>query len=241
MWTPSALASEFQAYRERVWRVVEAQHRISTNRLASSLEDQRILEELADAVKPELPRDARHLHYLLASPFRYGHRSASRFRRADERPGIFYSSEHEATAIAETAYWRLRFLSRSPGLTPPRTVTEHSSFSVALRLDRLVDLTRPPLNRDADAWVSDDYAPCQALAASARMAQAQAIRSFSARDPAGRCNVALLDPAGFADRAPRTGKTWHLRIEGSPLIALAAFPSDLQARFTAEQFGLTIG
>ena len=119
MWTPSALASEFQAYDERVWRVVEAQHRISTNRLAPSLEDQRILEELADAVKPELPREARHLHYLLASPFRYGHRSASRFRRANERPGIFYSSEHEETAIAETAYWRLRFLSRSPGLTPP--------------------------------------------------------------------------------------------------------------------------
>ena len=85
------------------------------------------------------------------------------------------------------------------------------------------------------------FQSCQALAAVARAADAQAIRSVSARDPAGRCNVALLDPAGFADRAPRTGKTWHLRIEGSSLIALAAFPSDLQVRFTAEQFGLKIG
>ncbi len=241
MWTASALASELKPYAGRVWRVVEAQHRISTNRLAASLEDQRLLEELAGAVKPELPRAARDLHYLLASPFRYGHRTTSRFRRADERPGIFYSSEAEATAVAETAYWRLRFLSRSPGLAPPRTVTEHSSFSVALRLDRLVDLTTPPFADKGAAWTSDDYAECQSLATAARQVSAQAIRSPSARDPDHRCNVALLDPAGFADRTPRTGKTWHLRIEGSTLIALAAYPSDLQFRFPADRFGLTLG
>jgi hypothetical protein len=33
----------------------------------------------------------------------------SRFRRASERPGVFYASETERTAIAETAFWRLRF------------------------------------------------------------------------------------------------------------------------------------
>jgi hypothetical protein len=241
MWTASALASELKPYAGRVWRVVEAQHRISTNRLAASLEDQRLLEELAEAVKPELPRAARGLHYLLASPFRYGHRTASRFRRAEERPGIFYSSEAEATAVAETAYWRLRFLSRSPGLAPPRTVTEHSSFSVALRLDRLVDLTVPPFADEGAAWTSDDYAECQSLATSARQVSAQAIRSPSARDTERRCNIALLDPAGFADHSPRTGKTWHLRIEGSILIALAAYPSNLQFRFPADRFGLTLG
>ena len=134
MWTPTALASEARAYRGKVWRVVEAQHRISTNRLAASLEDQAQLEVLAEAVKPELPRAVQGLHYLLASPFRYGHTSASRFRRADERPGIFYASESEATAIAETAFWRFTFYSRSPGFVPPSakaslTRSENMSFS----------------------------------------------------------------------------------------------------------------
>jgi len=123
---------------------VEALHRISTNRLATNLDDQRLLEELAEEVKPQVPLNARHLQFLLASPFRYGHRQASRFRQADERPGIFYASENESTAIAETAYWRLRFFSRSPGFTPPSTTSEHFSYSVAVRTDFAIDLTAPP-------------------------------------------------------------------------------------------------
>ena len=148
MWTPTALASEFRRYRRTVWRVVEAQHRISTNRLASSLAEQQRLEELADAAKPDLPKAARGLHYLLASPFRYGHTVASRFRRPNERPGIFYASEAERTAIAETAYWRLKFVSRSPGFVPGNRTSEHLSFSVPVSLTRLTDTTRPPLVAD---------------------------------------------------------------------------------------------
>ena len=70
MWTPTALASEARLWRGDAWRVVEAQHRISTNRLADGLADQARLEMLADAVKPDLPPETRGLHYLLASPFR---------------------------------------------------------------------------------------------------------------------------------------------------------------------------
>ena len=49
MWTPTALASEARDYLGKVWRLVEAQHRISTNRLAGSLDDQARLEALAEA------------------------------------------------------------------------------------------------------------------------------------------------------------------------------------------------
>ncbi len=238
MWTPTALASEFREIRKRVWRVVEAQHRISTNRLAASVADQALLEELAEAVKPLVPKAARGLHYLLASPFRYGHRSASRFRRADEQPGIFYASEHEHGAIAESAYWRLRFFTRSPGFVPPSTVSEHSSFSVAIVASRSLDLTLPPFDADEAAWLSEDYSACQALARDARAAGAQAIRYRSARDPAGRANVALLDPVGFAETLPRSGQTWHLRIEQGRLLALAAFPATERLTFTATEFGL---
>lgn len=238
MWTPTALASELRRYRRTVWRVVEAQHRISTNRLAANLAGQKRLEELADAAKPDLPKSARCLHYLLASPFRYGHGVASRFRRANERPGIFYSSESEQTAITETAYWRLRFISRSPGFLPGNRTSEHLSFSVPVSIARLLDTTRPPLSRESERWIDPaDYSACQDLAEAARAAGGQAIRSPSARDPQG-INLALFDPACFARAEPDHGRGWHLRLEGRRLIALAAFPSGEVLEFTAERFGL---
>jgi hypothetical protein len=219
--------------------LVEAQHRISTNRLSANLDEQAELELLAEEVKPNLPENARHLDYLLASPFRYGHRQESRFRRADERPGIFYASESEATAIAEAAYWRLRFFSRSPGFDPPRTTSEHSSFSAKVASDRVIDLTEPPFTSMAAAWVApDDYTACQDLTARAREVDTHIIRTVSVRDTEHRCNVVLLDPAAFTDRSPTPGKTWHLRIEEGRLIALAAYPSKDQFVFTAKGFGL---
>lgn len=240
MWTSTELASEHCPYAGRVWRVVEAQHRISTNRLATNLDDQHTLELLAEEVKPQLPESARHLDFLLASPFRYGHRQASRFRRGGERPGIFYASERESTAIAETAYWRLRFFSRSPGFTPPSTTTEYTSFSVKLGTEHGIDLTRVPFAASADLWNDPgDYSACQELAGVAREAGTQIIRTVSVRDPARGCNVVVLDPAAFAERAPRRGKTWHLRFETGQLVALAAFPSDERFVFSDTTFGIS--
>ncbi|UAB79002.1 RES family NAD+ phosphorylase [Erythrobacter sp. SCSIO 43205] len=239
MWTPTELASEFRRYRRTVWRVVEAQHRISTNRLTSDLAEQQRLEELADDVKPDLPKLAHGLHYLLASPFRYGHKVASRFRRANERPGIFYASEAEGTAIAETAYWRLCFFSRSPGFVPGNRTSEHLSFSIPVSLTRLADTTRPPLVRDAELWLEpNNYSHCQELAASVRQAKGQAIRARSARDPEG-INLALLDPSCFTKAEPDHGRNWHLRHEGDRLTAIAAFPHGEVLSFTPDQFGLS--
>lgn len=222
-----------------MWRLVEAQHRISTGRLSASLADQDRLEALAEAVKPRLPVAARGLHYLLASPFRYGHAQESRFRRANERPGIFYASEAETTAIAEAVYWRLRFFTRSPGFVPPTTTAEHSSFSVKIEATRALDLTQPPFDADRARWTDpDDHTACQDLAVEARSADVQLIRTLSVRAPQGGCNVVVLDPAAFAARAPKTGKTWHLRFEDGQMVAIAAFPSHQRLTFTAAEFGL---
>ena len=232
--------ADFRTYTGTVWRLVEAQHRISTNRLAADVDDQALLESLVEEVKPALPKAARGLHYLLATPFRYGHAKASRFRRAGERPGIFYASEHVATAVAETAYWRLLFFSRSPGFTPPTTVVEHSAFTVPIAVERTLDLAAPPFSAQAARWMNpDDYGDCQAFAAAARAIDAQAIRYPSVRDPAHRANVALFDPAAFATPAPKIEQTWHLRYEAGEMTAFAAFPSTERFAFTFAQFGLT--
>ncbi|MDB5671824.1 MAG: hypothetical protein JWO25_2783 [Alphaproteobacteria bacterium] len=225
-------------YRRRVVRVVEGQHLISTNRLAASPEAQALLEALVEEVKPPWPEAARGLHFLLATPFRYGHRFGSRFRSAGQRPGIFYASEGIAAAIAETAYLRMRFFSRSPGAVLPATTTEYTSFSVPVRAERALDLTLPPFAGRTALWTSDDYRPCRQLAAAARAISAQAIRYRSARDPAGGINLALLDPSGFTAAAPRIEQSWHFRFVGASLAILASFPARDRFGFDFADFGL---
>lgn len=239
MWTSTALASEHRRYTGVVWRVVEAQHRISTNRLATDPGTQAVLEQLADEVKPALPHSARQLDFLLAAPFRYGHKQASRFRQAHERPGIFYSAETEATAIAEAAYWRLRFYSRSPGFVPPTTTVEHTSFYVQVESHRALDLTTQPFAAMQASWIDPaDYSACQELASAARSVQTDLIRTFSARDPDRGCNVVILEPGAFAERAPHIRQTWHLRYQDGRLLALSAFPSSEHFEFSTASFGL---
>jgi hypothetical protein len=225
-------------YRAVVHRIVEAQHRISTNRLAATASDQEVLERLVEEVKPAMPKSAAGLHFLLGTPFRYGYARPSRFRRAGERPGIFYAAETARTAIAETAYWRLRFFAGAPGALLPASVAEHSGFSVPVRVSRAIDLTKKPFGAFAHLWTADDYEACQRLAARSRAIGAQLIRYRSARDPDRGANVALLDPAGFAETSPKIDQTWHFKFESRRLIVMAAFPASETFSFTFEQFGL---
>jgi hypothetical protein len=224
---------DFRAYHATVWRLVEAQHRISTNRLAAGAEDQALLERLVEEVKPTLPPAARGLHYLLATPFRYGHMKASRFRKAGEHPGIFYASEHVTTAVAETAYWRLLCFN------PPTNVVEHSAITMPVEALRTIDLTAPPFERHAALWTDpEDYSACQHFAGRARRIEAQAIRYASVRDPRHQANIALFDPSAFAATAPKIAQTWHFRYEGGRITAFAALPSEERHAFTFGQFGL---
>lgn len=241
MWMPSGLASEFSSYSGSVWRLVEGQHRISTNRLATNLDDQTRLEELVETAKPDLPPAAVGLHYLLASPFRYGHKTPSRFRHADERPGIFYASESETTALTEAAYWRLRFLSASIDFVPPTAVVEYTSFSADVATDRALDLTKPPFDARETHWTDPlDYRACQDFGTAARAVVTGLIRTRSARDKPDGVNIVVLDPAVFSSADPVVGHTWHMRFEDNLLAAFAAFPSAMRFAFVPEQFGLAV-
>lgn len=239
MWTAIELKSEHRVYRAEVWRVVEAQNKISTMRLADDLSAQRRLEEMAEQVKPKLPPQARQLHWLLASPFRYGHKSASRFRRADERPGIFYASEAESTALSEVAYWRLRFFSRSPSLKIPRSTTAYTSFAVDLSSKATLDLTQGPFAEHEAKWTDrNNYNHCQELAQIAREAKTECIRSVSARDPRCGCNLAVLQAGVFCSREPKLRNTWHLRCESDRVTAQQSFPSQELYVFRVAELGL---
>src|SRR3546814_1362417 len=94
-WTPAALSAEARRLEGTCWRLVEAQHRVSTLKLVDTLDEQDLLERLTEEAKPSVPEECRHLHYLLATPFRYGaaYPRGSRFRRAGLTPGV-RSEEH---------------------------------------------------------------------------------------------------------------------------------------------------
>src|SRR3954466_1989802 len=225
-WTPAALSSERRTLSGLCWRVVEAQHRVSTLKLVDTLAEQELLERLIEETKPAVPLECRHLHYLLATPFRYGapYPLGSRFRRAGLTPGVYYASAKPATAIAEITFYRLLFFADSPDTPWPQNAAEFTAFSVRYASRRALDLTASPLSRDK-AWTDPtDHAPCQALADAARDCAADLIRYQSVRDPADGANIAILRCAAFAARAPADRQTWRIQIGPSGARALCEFP-----------------
>lgn len=208
IWTRCADGSELRSLRLTAWRAVEAQHRLSTRKLVASAEEQELLEELLERVKPPETTGAR-LHYLLFTPFRYPPlRHGSRFGTRHER-GIWYGAEHRRTAFAEVAYYRLVFLQGSAAdlgtVTTPLT-----TFAVALRSSRAVDLTAAPFTAHRRAIASpSSYRSTQPLGAAMREAGVELCRYPSARDAEHGVNVAVFAPEAFGTAAPRRFESWY--------------------------------
>lgn len=213
-WTPDALALEARGHAGTGWRLVEAQHRVSTLTLVDSLDEQAVLEAALEATKPPVPPECRHLHDLLFTPFRYRpYPEASRFRRAGLTPGVFYASETTETAIAETVFYRLLFYAESPATRPPEGAGEYTAFACSLATARALDLREPPLSRDEARWTDPiDYGPCQDLADAARRAELEILRYRSVRDPDGGANLAVLTCRAFAVPEPTSRQTWRIRV-----------------------------
>jgi hypothetical protein len=225
-WTPAALASEARRLGGRCWRVVEAQHVVSTLKIVDTLAEQERLERLLEESKPPVPPECRHLHYLLSTPFRYGapYPRGSRFRRAGHTPGVFYASQTVTTAVAEIAYGRLQFFADSPATPWPANAVEHTSFQVRFHTSKGLDLTQAPFDRERARWTDPNGCEqCQTLADAARAAGVEAIRYPSARDATG-INIALLTCAAFSVKAPLERQTWRLHFDSGGVRALCEFP-----------------
>lgn len=229
--------SEFRAFQGRGWRVVEAQHKVATMKLADTLDDQTLLEGLIEASKPSLPDACRGLDYLLAAPFRYRpYPHGSRFRRAGHSAGVFYAAEKVETALAEAGFYRLLFFVESPDTPRPRAPFEMTAIAAALASDSLLDLTAPPYTARRADWTDfTDYSQTQALEAEARTEGAQIIRYESCRDPKGGANLAVLDCAAFAKPAPVARQSWWLNITESHVQARCEHPARA-VEFTRDWF-----
>ena len=153
MWTPPALASEARPWSGDIWRVVESQSKIATLKLVDTLDEQAILEAELEGSKPLIPASCAGLDYLLATPFRYApYRQGSRFRRARQPDGCFYAAERVEPAVAEEAFYRLLFFLDAPAAKRPANPQERTAFRVPAGTGLAIDLTAPPLDRDAAIW-----------------------------------------------------------------------------------------
>lgn len=226
-WTPAALSSEARALSGTCWRLVEAQHRVSTLKLVDTVEEQGILEDLIQNTKPVLPVECARLHYLLSTPFRYGavYPAGSRFRRAGLTEGIFYAAEKPRTAVAEIVFYRLLFYAESPDTPWPQNAGEYTAFSAAYATRKGIDLTAGKLQRDKALWMHlTDYEACQRLADLSRSANIDVIRYLSARDPRHGFNLALLTGRVFTRPRPVSEQTWHIRLSDAGAQAICESP-----------------
>lgn len=227
IWTPAALLSEARAISGRYWRLVEAQHQVSTLKLVETLEEQALLESLLEESKPVLPPECAGLDYLLATPFRYGgiYPHGSRFRRAGRTLGVFYASEQVETALAEMSFYRLLFFRDSPDTPLPANAAEYTAFAASIATKAAVDLTISPLDRDRQHWADPvNYEACQSLAEAARAGGIEAILYRSVRDSRGGRNIALLTARAFSAREPVERQTWRIRLSRAGVQALCEFP-----------------
>ena len=212
-WTPAALSSEARDLTVKVWRMVAAQHLVSTSKIMDTRAEQELLEDILEERKPPIPQEAVDLHYLLFSPFRYEtrHPSGSRFRAVQD-PGVFYAAETIRTAAAEVGYWRWSFLQDTAGLERLQPCS-FTAFRVPIKTSCL-DLREPPFDREATTWQRPtDYSATQLFGRIARDAGIGAIMYQSVRDPEHQACVAVLTPRAFAARKPDSAtQTWMLTI-----------------------------
>ena len=208
IWTRCAGTSEIRPLQDSPWRVVEAQHLLSTRKLVDSAEEQELLEEMIDRVKPPDITGGR-IHYLLSTPFRYPPLvHGSRFGTRRER-GIWYGSVERRTAFAEVAYYRLLFLAGSSASLGTVT-TALTAFTAKIKTTRGIDLAAPPFDAHRRAISSPtSYSSSQALGTEMRNAGVEAFRFQSARDVEHGANVGVFVPTVFGKTKPKSIETWH--------------------------------
>jgi hypothetical protein len=219
-------------------RVVESQGQAATLTLVDSLEEQMVLESLLENVKPPLPETPPGYHYLLTTPFRYpplpyGSRFGSRLHN-----GIFYASLTEATALAETAYYRFVFW-QGMATPPPRVrlTTELTTFSAKIKTNQGVRLEAAPFEQyTASISHPSDYQTSQALGDAMRDARVEAFTYVSARDPEGGINCGCFTIAAIAAKKPSSLASWTCVTNDTHVTFLKSHALETHLAFSIEGF-----
>jgi hypothetical protein len=213
IWMQREGPSRLSALSITAWRVVEAQHKVSTRRLVDTLDEQQLLEQIVDEVKPPIPAGPGFagLHYLLSTPFRHPPlRHGSRFGSSAER-SLWYGAAAVETSLAEKAYYQLLFVEGTKAELKNLSC-DWSAFTAHIATDRAIDLTRPEFAAfHARISSPSSYGDSQKLGRDMRAGGVTAFTFTSARCP--RCPlegkvVGLFEPV-FASANPGELQTWR--------------------------------
>ena len=214
IWASCKGEQHVQALSGTLYRLVESQEQVATLHYVDTLEEQALLEDLLEQVKPAHPTPVDGLHYLLKTPFRYPPLAwGSRFGRTHE-PSIFYAGSTIAVTLAESAYYRFVFWYSMQGEpVKPHLRSEHTLFSAGYRCARGVRLQETPF-KSAQTLLRhpQSYHATQLLGSAMRTAEVEAFEYASARDPdAGIC-IGLFTPRALRSKKPMAMHQWLCEI-----------------------------
>ncbi len=191
-----------------ILRMVESQEQVATNRIVSSLEHQRELEQMLEEVKPGVETKP-ELHYLLSTPFRYPPlKHGSRFGTRSES-SLFYGSHTPTTVLAETAYYRFHFWLGMEQPPSESLTTQHTLFGARFATRNGVRLHKQPMSEHEGLLRHPaSYAATQALGVTMRECGVEAFEYVSARDRAQGINIALFTASVLTGTRPVCERPW---------------------------------
>lgn len=208
-----------------VYRLVESQEQVATLQYVDSLEEQALLEEMLEAVKPPYPDDYGHYDYLLKTPFRYPPLDwGSRFGRPHEN-SLFYGASNTHVALAESAYYRFIFWDSMDAAPIKNNIrTEHTLFSARYHSNNGVQLHQPPFNEFYNTLTHPNhYQPCQLLGSAMRASHVDVFEYCSARAPqvleseTGYC-VGLFTPYPFVQKQVKDTQQWLCELSANEVL-----------------------
>lgn len=210
IWEACEGAKQVQTLSGTAWRLVESQEQIATLGYVDTLEEQALLEELLDSVKPPYPAQCDDYHYLLKTPFRYPPlKWGSRFGRLHE-PGIFYAGCQVKTTLAESAYYRFVFWYSMNNTPIKNTITSsHTLFCVNYSSKQGIRLHAAPFNQyQQELTDPQNYSATQQLGSEMRAAQVDVFEYTSARDPDKNPCVGLFTHHPLTRKKPSDMTQW---------------------------------
>jgi RES domain len=216
IWTQCGGLSRVQPIGIVAWRVVEAQHIVSTRRLVDTLEEQALLEDIVDDVKPPRPLGPKFdgLHFLLFTPFRHPPlRHGSRFGLPTDR-GLWYGAKLIETSLAEKAYYQFLFAAGTSAKLENLSCF-WSAFQADIKAQRGVDLAADAFSPfQSEISSPSSYLATQRLGSDMRAAGVEVFTFSSARCPQKGMALGLIEPA-FADPNPLgASQTWACILTG---------------------------
>lgn len=191
-------------------RLVESQEQIATLGYVDDMDEQALLEDMLEAVKPPYPEDPNGYSYLLTTPFRYPPLNyGSRFGRTNE-PSLFYGGCSPVTTLAESAYYRFVFICTITGVkASDKITTKHTMFSVDYHSNNGIQLHASPFNQfEAELRHPESYAHAQDVGSAMRASGVDAFEYCSARDVNNGLCVALFNKSSFQSLEPKNKADW---------------------------------